>query len=106
MNNRIIRDAINEAKRILDFGNLHFIVPVQTPYKVENDNTNREFASIPEVTCVAELYHYDVFRDMSKTFSAVGILWFQDNYAFPIDSNILDKIIEIPFSKICIEFDP
>jgi hypothetical protein len=38
-------------------------------------------------------------------FSSLCLIWFQEDYAFPIEKDILDKIKEIPFSKICGEFD-
>jgi hypothetical protein len=47
--------------------------------------------------------HDGVFRDTSNDYSFLHILWFQDDYAFPIDAEVLEKIKQIPFGELCIE---
>ncbi len=34
------------------------------------------------------------------------IIWFQDEFAFPIDPIIIEKIKTIPYRKLCFYFDP
>ena len=68
--------------------------------------TNREalpMIALPAVVCCATLMYDGVFRDTTESYSFLNILWFQDDYAFPIDAEVLEKIKQIPFGELCIE---
>ncbi len=67
------------------------------------DRTFEPFIALPMVVCCATLMYDGVFRDTSNDYSFLYILWFQDDYAFPIDADILEQIKQIPFGEFCIE---
>lgn len=105
MNERIIDRTKKETEEFFGMKEIFLIAPKQTPIDYDGKYPFGNPASLPGVTCVAELWHNDVFRDTDKMFSSLCIIWFQEDYAFPIEKDILSKIKEIPFSKICGEFD-
>lgn len=105
MNTQIIERTKIEAKEFSRMEEIYLIEPKQEPIDYDGNYPFGNPAALPGVTCVAELWHNDVFRDTDKMFSSLCIIWFQEDYAFPIDEEIVKDIKEIPFSKICGEFD-
>jgi hypothetical protein len=106
-NEQIINWAKQSAKEFSRMEEIYLIEPKQTPIP-DDEEFHFPFAkpaSLPRVTCVAKLWHDDVFRNTDKMFSSLCIIWFQEDYAFPIDQDILNKIKEVPFSEVCGEFD-
>ena len=61
--------------------------------------------SIPLVTCRVTVQSNKNLKDASKDFSSLRIVWFQDDYAFPIDKEIIEKLKEIPYQKLCGEYE-
>ena len=105
LNERIINRTKKEAKEFSGIEEIYLIEPKQKPIDYDGKYPFGNPASLPGVTCIAELWHNDVFKNTDKMFSSLCIIWFQDDYAFPIEEDILNKIKEIPFSKVCGEFD-
>ena len=98
-------DILNEVKSKRNFSNyiddsVFLIEPKRTQFA---DWLFGKKEKLPIVTCIIEVECYDTFRDKTKAMSVLGIVWFQEDYAFPIDADILEKIKEIPFRKICKE---
>lgn len=104
-NKGIITQTIKEAKEFSGIKEVYLIEPEQKPIPYYRKIRFGNPAALPEVTCIAKLWYHDVFRNKDKMFSSLCIVWFQKDYAFPIETNILNAIKEIPFSKICGEFD-
>tara|TARA_Y100000815_G_C12973061_1_gene361197 strand:+ start:92 stop:517 length:426 start_codon:yes stop_codon:yes gene_type:complete len=105
LNERIINRTKKQAKEFSGMEEIYLIEPKQKPIDYDGKYPFGNPASLPGVTCIAELWHNDVFKNPDKMFSSLCIIWFQEDYAFPIEENILNSIKEIPFSKICGEFD-
>lgn len=105
MNARIIERTKIDAKEFSRMEEIYLIEPKQEPIDYDGNYRFGNPAALPGVTCIAELWHNDVFRDTDKMFSSLCIIWFQEDYAFPIDEEIVKAIKKIPFSKICGEFD-
>ncbi len=63
-------------------------------------NINR----LPNITCIAELRSEMTMGDQTAIYT-LGVCWLQDEYAFPIDNTILEKFKEVPFSRLCVEYE-
>lgn len=104
MNSRILQDLKEDVKKFCGFNEIYIIQPVQSPIEYDGKYPFGDPVSLPGVTCIAELWHYKPFKNLKKDYSTLGLAWFQNDYAFPIDNEILGKIISVPFSKICGEY--
>ena len=109
MNNRHLAVTKEDAKKFCRQEEIHLIEPVQMPVPYDEGRLGKypfgKPASLPRMTCIAKIRHFLTFRDKTKDYSSLGIVWFQEDYAFPIDKEVLKKIQEIPFKKICGEFE-
>lgn len=104
MNDYILASVKEEAKKFCGLDEIYLIEPQQTPIPYDGKYPFGTPMSLPSVICIIKIWYYTTFRDKEKDFSCLGIIWFQNDYAFPIDEEIVEKIKEIPFSKICGEF--
>jgi hypothetical protein len=105
MNKQILEDSEREAKKMCGFNNVYVIIPQETPIPYEGKYQFGNPASLPGVICIAILRSAFAFRDKTKDISMLGLVWFQKDYAFPIEPDILNKIKAIPFSTLCVEFE-
>ena len=107
MNRCRLMATMEDAKKFCGQDEIYLIEPQQTPITI-GDNDIYPFgtpASLPNITCIAEIMYSRALRDQTKDFSSLGVIWFQDDYAFPINKDVVAKIKDIPFSKICGEFE-
>ncbi|WP_166382438.1 hypothetical protein [Polaribacter sp. 11A2H] len=54
---------------------------------------------LPSVMCRVDVSYDGWIEDCDS--SSLSIVWFQDDYAYPIEKNIIEKIKKIPYSKVC-----
>jgi len=104
MNSRILSEVMEETKRFCGLTEVHLVEPVQTEIPYEGKYPFGSPAALPGIICIVQLHCYDTFKDKKMNYSALGLAWFQQHFAFPIEQEILDKIKDIPFRKLCGEF--
>ena len=97
-NIRYLEDLKEYAKRHFNIGSFYLIEPKQTPIYYPFEYPRGEPMRLPKVTCLAELYFADTFTEL-----VIG--WYQDDFTFPSNSEILTKIRNIPWSKVSGESD-
>lgn len=103
--NKIIVDrTIKEAKELFDLQNIHLIDPILTPIKYDGNYPFGRTESLPEITCMVELKCHSAFKSENMDYSGLGLVWFQENYVFPIEKTITEYIETIPYRKECEEF--
>jgi hypothetical protein len=107
-NRKLNRDLLESLERKLkDFCGLdqvYIIEPLEKPFTADSPYFRGDPAMLPMVTCMAEIFTYHSFRDQTREFSMMGIAWFQDQFAFPVDQNVVDIIKAIPYRELCGEF--
>lgn len=102
VNKMILTHIENRAKKILELENIIFLNPEAKNSKSSGWNSDCE---LPAITCIALIKSIEVFKDPKKDFSCLGIVWFQKDFMFPIEDEILEKIKKTPFRKLCSEFE-
>jgi hypothetical protein len=105
LNERILIQVKEDAKKFCRLNEVYLIEPEQKAIEYNGSYPFGEPAELPSVICIVELRCYSVFKDDSKDFSALGLIWLQDNFMFHINSNILEKIKAVPFNKLCEELN-
>jgi|GEM_PF-4009632 hypothetical protein len=90
----------SEAERFLSVSAVYVITPVEKKMIVSGKEV---MSSLPNITCMAELSYYKPMHNMSFEYSRLGLVWYQEEYAFPIDSNILEAINELEWQEYCVD---
>jgi len=58
---------------------------------------------IPMVTCIGVFWDTAPARDTSKDGSMLTVVWFQDNYALPIDEAVLQQLQSIEWERLAVD---
>ena len=93
MNQWFIEGAVRDAKTGFGEAEPFLIRPKQMPLDIGREYSFGKPATIPGVRCIA--YFRCTFptpRGRAGDFSSMTIVWFQDQFAMPIDPEVLDQI--------------
>jgi hypothetical protein len=101
LNQRIIDRTVRRAREADQGREPYLLTPVQTPMNYHSDRPYPfgEPASIPSIIVVAEFRCSDTARDPDKDYSDLTIIWFQDEWAFPIASPALEALQQIDWER-------
>jgi hypothetical protein len=73
--------------------------PVDRPYRFGVP------ASFPEKVCVARLESPQPARDPSKHLSGLGVVWFQPEFAFPIEAGVLEQLRDLDWDRHAVDLE-
>ena len=66
--------------------------------------TVKKYPKLPDITCAA-VFVSDPARGANKSFSAVTLLWFQDEWALPINPVIIKQISNLDWLELATDYD-
>jgi hypothetical protein len=92
LNQRIIERLIKEERNARHGREPYLIPPTQTPIEHGRPYPFGEPAALPHVACIARYQSYRPARDTTKDYSELSVIWFQADFAFPIDAVVLDAL--------------
>ena len=99
----IIERVKLRAQALYPQQSIHLIEPELTPFAMEGAFS--EFSQYPRYTCVARILHMEAIRTITKAASSLVVIWMQENYAMPIDEEVLEKIKWIEWDMVADECD-
>jgi len=76
---------------------------VQKPIAYEGRYPFGEPAALPAIGCVGRFRSLSPAREPGHDYSALTIIWFQDQYAFPIDPDVERAIAGIDWGTFAID---
>ena len=105
MNQRIIQQNESQAAKLL-YEPVIITLPPTVKTAAEGPvSAFGAYQKLPEVCCMALLKCHSTFKDKSKDYAALGVVWYQDEFAFPIANNILTELKKVPFQQYCSEYE-
>lgn len=103
MNARRIAYAKGEARRLWGCEPL-LIHPTEVAIVLGRQYPFGTPASIPNVTCIALFRCYDTARDESMDGSELPLVWFQPEFAFPIEGSVRESIHFFDWENFAMDF--
>lgn len=103
-NNRLINSILRKAHQT---NNPQSVYLIQSEQKLIDEDIEKYKSpldipkEIPKIECHLRVTSDKVNNDKNQTNSTMLIIWFQDDFAFPIDPLILEQIKTIPYRKLC-----
>jgi hypothetical protein len=92
MNQRIIDRLIAQYVNPAEYGVPLLLEPEQQPIDVSERRSIRGTpAKLPSVTCIAR-FNSDGQLGTDDIWSVLRLIWFQDQFAFPIEDRVLQQI--------------
>jgi len=109
VNRDLIAGAMSIARSsYFRFKNPHLIPPIETPINVPKekwilDDEDWRPAKLPAIVCVGKFKSYQPVRDPNESYSIAVIVWFQAEFAMPIDPAVLDQIRGLNWKTVAID---
>ena len=104
--NRESAERLVAEERVRNNAEPYLIPPIERAVKVREDESwNESRGLFPTVACVARFLSFNAARDPNRDGSELVIIWFQDEWAFPIDPGIREQIRAIDWEKHAHDFD-
>jgi hypothetical protein len=107
MSQRIIDRLIaTERERGWWVGEPYLIPPVFTPLEFWREKLYPfgEPAAIPQITCVGRFRSFPPARDPEAHYSELTVIWFQDQFAFPLHPGILEHLRLLDWDRLARDF--
>lgn len=84
----------------------YLIEPRETPMKIEISAEHDYGApmQLPSILCIAQFQSFAPARDKHSDFSRLTVVWFQDDFAFPIETEIEKHIKKIDWKNLAHDF--
>lgn len=110
----------DRLKQAIDYATDHHCHIPHKPYLIEPprrqyfrkpgdmDRTNSDHWTaewLPVVTCIGEFQSVMPARDDRKDFSALTVVWFEDDFGADISSGNLKSIQNIPWKEVAVDYD-
>lgn len=99
MNSGIIASAVREAEEAFRLP-VEAIRPAQEPIQLSRPYPFGEPAKIPGVMVLARFNCSEYARDQAADYSSLGVVWFQEEFAFPIAEDIRKRVAEIQWRDV------
>jgi hypothetical protein len=94
-----------EDARQHDGHDAFLIVPVQQPIKHDGRYPFGDPAALPSIACMGRFHSHKPARDSSKDCSDLTMIWFQDDYAFPLSADAERAIIAVDWDGLACDRD-
>lgn len=92
-NDDLLIDIKQRAKRVLYNDAIHII-----------DSRVKDHDDFSEFTIILELIVFNTFKALDKDYSALTVICFQDDFAFPLSNENESRLEQIPFQELCSEY--
>ncbi|MEI6300395.1 MAG: hypothetical protein WCR74_03050 [Betaproteobacteria bacterium] len=100
INQRQIDDLINEGRRIhLDGCEPVLIHPRIKTIEHTNSGQSAQELRLPDICCAARFESGALLRANSEPYSSLVVVWFQDEFAMPIPTEIEHQISQIDWER-------
>ncbi|MCP4415459.1 MAG: hypothetical protein GY805_02480 [Chloroflexi bacterium] len=100
INANILKNDKIEARRLLGIEAIHQINPTQ---RKRISSSGRELYFLPKVKCIVELSYHKPTKDESKECSRLGLIWYQDKFAFSVNEKIIQSINDLDWEQLSID---
>jgi hypothetical protein len=107
LNQDLIRDAVGFAEgNLLGGGQPFLIQPVERDLAVSEEVRQRypyPLRKLPSVVCLAAFESVPPARDQTECYSFLKIVWFQEEFALPIDPEVEKQIREVDWNRLAVD---
>ncbi len=108
MNKRHLDGLLSERRgKPYPQGPVHLIVPTERPieYSADRPYPFGTPAELPHVTCIGRFESRAVAREESCYYSGLVVIWFQDEFAYPIDPGVMEKLRALDWERLAVDVE-
>ena len=114
MNERIISDALKKSDEANGTNRTVVIPPrlenledASSPHKRLYEKFYKKkvrLEAMPRILCCATLESYNYAKDSNEDCSSLHVIWFQENFAFPIEEAVIEEIKKLKWSELAYDW--
>lgn len=100
-----VLEVIEAARTLCAAGEPHLIRPSRRT--IAGDNAHRTMAGelLPATTCIAVFNSTALARGYSEPYSSMAVVWFQEEFALPIEDEVLGLIRRIDWENQAVDWN-
>lgn len=83
---------------------VHLVEPLEVPIEYDGRYPFGTPSTLPETVCFGRFSSLDPARDVSMDGSELTIVWFQSDFAFPIDEIVLNELRSLDWDSIAVDY--
>jgi hypothetical protein len=95
LNRRLVTEALDRVRERLGTAAAYLIPPVEQLIEGPKSYLGGRFgrlAQLPAIVCAATFDSFQPAQDAQADGSSLTVVWFQDDFALPIDKAVLDQL--------------
>ena len=104
MNDMNIKKAMRSARNKMDSKATYLVPPPLLEVKIDDSvkqfYADEEVMRIPSITCYAQFESSSIKWDKGSDASCLTIVWYQDDFALPIDESVVEHIKAIDWDNL------
>lgn len=107
LNKRILAGAVAGCRENdYPFGPIHLIPPTETPYECDRKSPYPfdTPSALPAVVCIGRFKSNEPVRNPEEFGSWLVLIWFQDEFAFPIDPKVEAEIRALDWDSLAEDY--
>lgn len=106
-NQRLLEALREQARRLLPGVEPYLIAPRETPitWRGQEKYPFGDPARLPAVACIAHFRSSSPARDPKLDLSELVVVWLQEEFAFPIDPQVLEHLLALDWERLAGEWE-
>ena len=106
-NQRVLESLRERARQRLPMVEPYLVPPRETPIKWPRAEKYPfgDPARLPSVACIAHFRSSSPARDPQLDYSELVVVWLQDEFAFPIDPQVLEHLLTLDWERLAGEWE-
>jgi len=106
-NQRLLESLRERARRLLPQVEPYLVPPRETPIKWPRPEKYPfgDPARLPSVVCIAHFRSSSPARDPKLDYSELVVVWLQEEFAFPIDPQVLEHLLALDWERLAGEWE-
>jgi uncharacterized protein (TIGR02996 family) len=106
-NQEIIERLLTDERNRPLGGEPYLIRPTETPIEDRREGPYRygKPVALPSIGCVGRFLSFQPARDSERQGSDLVVIWFQAEFALPIDPNVWEQLLGVDWDRHATDFD-
>jgi uncharacterized protein (TIGR02996 family) len=107
LNQQIIEQLVAQERERPAGGEPYLIRPVETPIEYPRDRPYPfgQPVALPPVACVGRFHSFEPARAPGHGYSVLVVIWFQAEFALPIDPHVWEQLLLIDWDQLAADYD-
>lgn len=100
VNQRFVRKAVEHARELFGTHEPYLIAPIEKVIALNDGDSVTRIVVLPAVRCIASFWANYPTKPGAGDYSTLTVVWFQDDWALPIQGDIISALRALPWANL------